>query len=262
MSGEYLSAVEDDDSRVKAFGLPNLPLEPIKVDEREDGVTIKKTQSVAFNQISPDMPHPADAPLEGRVSIGAPAKPTLEEVQNDLESDIEALQAVESMLINENPPEPAAFQFPNLAWESVKVGLAKERHSNDVLNGHILEAQKLQKDVDLLLDLSAELMQHKPADGDNIEMSDKLKTLLKQLKERGIDLWKSEETSLSKESVSELKSLSGAQMDKLRSSVQIIFTTKIQTLIQSIGAILECVKDIVRNSSRLISTINNKMSGR
>jgi hypothetical protein len=121
------------------------------------------------------------------------------------------------------------------------------------LNGHIKKAEEHQKDIDLLLDFSSELTAMKE---DQKEMSEKLKTILGQLKERGIDLWKSEDQTLSKEKISELKSLSSAQVDKLRSNLQILFTTKIQVLVQAIGAILECVKDIIRNNSRLVSAAN------
>jgi len=310
MSIDAMNTDYDDDFKVKSFGFQSLPADAtIKVEDREDSVAIRKTQSIAATHLTPDVPLPSDASLQDRVTVGAPtpmeiepetaapkpmdieseAKPAsdigsmdslnteellamkvdleaqnenLQKMETELESNIESLLEMEAALINQNPPEPAILQFPNLALEAVNVGLEKEKHTNAILNGHIAEAQKSQKDIDLLLDLSAELLQHKAADGENIEMSDKLKDLLKQLQERGIDLWKSEETSLSKEKLSELKTLSSAQVDKLRSSIQLIFTTKIQTLIQAMGAILECVKDIIRNHNKLISGINNKMTTR
>lgn len=147
---------------------------------------------------------------------------------------------------------PNPLPFPNLAWEAVMAGLAKENLTNQQLQDHIQEAKKNQKDIDLLLDLSTHLVSYK----EDTEMPQEMKDVLAELKERGIDLWKSDEKVLSKEKIAELKSLSSSQVDKLRSNLQIVFATKIQTLIQNIGAIMESLKDIIRNNSRLISTAN------
>ena len=149
----------------------------------------------------------------------------------------------------EQMAEEKIDDFPRLAWESVKAGLAQEAKINAQLDRHIEEAQKLQKDIDLLLDFSAELTAHKEGQK---ELSDKAKSLLAQLKERDIDLWKGEGTP-SKEKISELKSLSSAQVDKIKSNLQIIFTTKIQVLITSIGMIMDTLKDIIRQNSKLIN---------
>lgn len=195
---------------------------------REDEETMRKTAAMA-DHIPFDGPCSMDPPLLGRVSL-----PVLQQIESDLE------QAKESL-------ERKPIQLPNLAWEAVKAGLNQEKVVNDKINGYVQEAEKIQKDIDLLLDVSAELTAHK----DNQEMPEKMKTLLAELKERGIDLWKGE-GPLTKDKISELKSLSSAQVDKLRSNLQIIFTTKIQVLIQTIGSILDIVKDIIRNQNRFI----------
>ena len=149
--------------------------------------------------------------------------------------------------------------FPNVAWEAVKLGLEKERFVNDQINTHVKEAEKIQKNIDLLLDLQAEMTS---LNDDASEMSQKMREILERLKDQGIDLWKSEDSSINTEKISHPKSLTRAQSDKLRSNLQIIFTTKIQVLIQIIGAIMETLKDIVRNHIRLLTQVNQMMSGR
>ncbi|MES2274027.1 MAG: hypothetical protein V4487_07535 [Chlamydiota bacterium] len=59
-----------------------------------------------------------------------------------------------------------------------------------------------------------------------------------------------------------MKSLGSAQVDKLRSDLQILFTTKIQVLIQNMSSIMEALKDIVKNNTRLNSTVIGHYAGR
>lgn len=234
----------DERDEIRGYGRPMVS-DPSSILAAEwgDGVLVQKTKDVALPNITPAVPHPNDTLDPSRVSRLDTVDGAKEAI-SALESDIEQLEEFQK--------EPS-LQFPNLAWEAVVAGLMKEQQTNDKLKEHIDEAQKHQKDIDLLLDLSAELSALKD---DQKEMPEKLKDLLGQLKERGIDLWKHENGEISKERISDLKSLSSAQVDKLRSNLQILFTTKIQVLVQSIAAILECVKDAIRNYSRLISTAN------
>lgn len=139
---------------------------------------------------------------------------------------------------------------PNLAWGALQAGLAKERQTNIEISNHVKDGEKMQKDIDLLLDLNAELIAHKEGQ----PAGEPLKKILSELAERHVHLWKGED--LSKEKISELKSLSSAQVDKLRSNLQILFTTKIQPAIQAISAILETVKEIIRNDTRLKQKAN------
>lgn len=204
---------------------------------------IQRTNELSSNISSAGATGPS---LIDRVSIGRPNPMSLDDIQTNLAAHKNTLKTIAAS------PNPLALDFPNLAWEAIKAGLAKEQMTNNQLNQHIKEAEQHQKDIDLLLDFSAELTGHK----EDEEMTEKMKTLLKGLKDRGIDLWKGEESKLSKEKISELKSLASSQVDKLRSNLQIIFTTKIQVLIQSISAIMEILKDVIRNNNKLISAAN------
>jgi hypothetical protein len=144
-------------------------------------------------------------------------------------------------------------EFPALALAAVMLGLAKEQHVNAQLKGHVDGINKRQKDMQLLLDLNAQLMPLKEA---NNELPATAKAILSELKARGIDLWKKEGTSLKKEEVADLRSLSGSKIDQLRSEVQVTLSAHMQALVQSIGAILECIKGIIQYNNRLISAAN------
>lgn len=186
----------------------------------------------------------SDVKTDGCKSLERRAMPikSLAECEADLAVHKEHLEEIATGQSNRSfYPE-----FPNLAYEALKLALAKEQITNDKINGHIAEAKKQQDSIKLLLDLTAEINVLK----DGGKLSDKAKEILAKLKEQGIEVWKGGD-ELSKEQVSELKSLSSSQTDTLRSNLQILFTTKIQTLIQEIGTIMDVLKEIIRNDSKL-----------
>lgn len=248
----------DDEDRLSLHGfLP--PSTKIHVNdmEPEEGNLIRKTVAM-MPQIAAPVPHSTDRTLSDRVTIGLPIPPALAEIESNLQTNLEKLHEIKDQIDLENPPELHTLDFPNLALEAVKAGLEKERISNNQIDNYIKEAEKHQKDIDLLLDFSAELSGQK----EDTEISEKLKDLLAQLKERGIDLWKSEEKNLTREKISELKSMGSAQIDQLRSKLQIVFASKLPGLIQAVTTIMQTIQEIIRNHSRLITTILGKMSGR
>lgn len=151
----------------------------------------------------------------------------------------------------------AVSSFPNLAFEAVNASLIQERRTNDKINEQIRAIEEQQNLISDLLDLSAECTAHKGG-----ATSEKMRGLLAKLKEKGIELWKGEDTNnLPKEKVSEIKSLISAQIDKAKSNIQIRFTTKVQPDLQRISAIMEAVKHIINSNSRLINAAN-RLPGR
>ncbi len=244
--------LDTEENRIGGF--PSIASDTLHINNMnaEEADLIRKTNELQRFLPVYENQYPGKS-LDGRISIGKLLSPSLDQIQTDLSENLEQLEKIEDQLKSEHPPEPSTLDFPNLAWEALKAGLAKEKMTNDQLSRHIQAAEKSQKDIDLLLDFSAELTAYKD---DAKQMSEKMKDLLAQLKERGIDLWKGEDKNLTKEKISELKSLSSSQVDKLRSNLQILFTTKIQVLIQSIGAIMDVLKDIIRNNTKLINAAN------
>lgn len=239
-----VDAVELDENTV-----PNVMISPISTVAPVVGTAEEKIiAQMPKMEISGATGATGGSSLVGRAGAIHPLSENIDNVVDELENYQSDLKKIEKQ---------SAPHFPNLAWESIKAGLAQEKITNGKLNGHIKDAEKLQKEIDLLLDLSAELTAHP----EGAVPSDKMKALLIDLKQRGIDLWKGEDRTFSKERISELKSLANAQVDRLRSNLQIIFTTKIQVLIQTIGSIMETLKDIIRNNTKLINAAN-RLPGR
>lgn len=207
--------------------------------EAEEAALIKKTIA-QMPHISTPIPSSTDASLAGRATLGP-------------------VDSAVTVAHDPNIVLEAVTEFPNLAWEAIKVGLAKEKRTNDELNAHIKDAERHQKDIDLLLDFSAEMTGHKE---DSTELSQKAKDLIEELKGRGIDLWRGEDKTINKEKISAMKELSGHQVDKSRSHLQNLVLTKIQPKIANIGAIMETLKDIIRNNTKLMNTITGNTGKR
>lgn len=156
--------------------------------------------------------------------------------------------------------DPATIiAFPNLAWEVVKVGLIKEGQTTHKINGHIDEATSLQETNDLLIKFRTELA----ALPENwTELPESMKTVLNDLKAKGIDILGGKEFLKTKEAKEEYKFIATSHLDKKRNDLNLLFTTKINSLIQAIGTILDCLKDIVRNDSRLRNSITQHYAKR
>jgi len=211
--------------------------------DRKEAEKIEKTNHVAVNAIqTTDYPQASDSALNGKVTLGAPER------SNSI--DPEKL-ATSWEAIN---------RFPALAWESVRAGLAKEKQSNSELDGHIKRAQKIQDEMKNALKGSTELTAI-PDKGSH-EISPQLRAIAKELKESGLDLKLEEGGKITKEKALELKSLISSFIDQRRSDLQILFTTKIQVVIQNIGSIMEALKNIVKDNTRLNSTIVGHSGGR
>lgn len=157
---------------------------------------------------------------------------------------------------------PAALQQPkkidavtqtalnqlDIAGETVKLGVRAYEEINATLLGYIQEAKGHQYKVELLLQFNQELKE-----GD---ISPKLKMLAAE-----IDI-KLEGTKLTKEKVSELKSIASSHMESSKSQINIIFSTKISSWQQKLTAIMDIVKEIVRTDQRAKDNILRKIAGR
>ena len=223
------------DALRRVHGFSPVTSEKVHVNDMkaEEADLIRKTIA-QMPHISTPIPSSTDASLAGRATLGP--------------VDSAVAEAADPAIAWE-----AVSEFPNLAWEAIKAGLVKEQITNAQLNAHIKEAEKHQKDIDLLLDFSAELTGHKD---DASDLTERAKELIEELKGRGIDLWKGEDKTITKEKISALKDLSNSHVDKIRSNLQILFTTKIQVKIQAIGSIMEALKDIIRNNRKVCDKAN------
>jgi hypothetical protein len=256
-----------DTDRMEIGSIGNDQAIHIKNLDPIEAAKIEKTQMAAIPAIQKtDYPSPSDPSLNGKVTLGAP-QPM--EIDNDVQPmdiddpiypldpslDLDALGVDREKW---KTSWKAVSEFPALAWESVKAGLAKESQSNDVLNRHIEEAENHQKIIDLLLEFNAELT----ALGDKTDMTPRMKAVVKELREQGVDLKVDENAKIGRDKAIELKSLNSSFIDQRRSKLQILFTTKIQVVIQNISSIMEALKSIVKDHQRLNSTIVGHSGGR
>lgn len=213
------------------------------------------------------VPHPSDA-FSANLNVGAPAvasrsslngtgemyraatNKTAESAREAQGDDVETLgeqlgtykKALTEVAgrLEESPKAPS---FPYPALEAIMAGFAKGEQANEQLRGYVKEMDKLQKDLSLLLDLNAKLNAVKD---DVAEMPKDVRDLLDELKERGMDIWPSDDKAFSKEIKSDIKSMSGAHQDKAKSNLHILTNAKISHLTSTLTALWECIKDIIR----------------
>jgi len=253
MAIDVLGIEEEDRNRIAGiYGQYHQALDQAKLHVNdmppEEGNLIRRTVSQMSN-ISTSIPHASDKSLKGRVTLGPVETRTAEQIGLD-----ESQEEVDPELLMK-----AVEIDPNLAWEAVKLGLAKEQHTNRQLNELIKEAKELQKKIDLLLDFSAELTGQKD---DTNELSEKAKTIMADLKKLGVELWKGEDQAINKEKLSELKALSGSHVDKLRSELQVKINTEIQPKMQDIASIMSMLQEIIRSHRKLIDKALQLSTGR
>lgn len=140
------------------------------------------------------------------------------------------------------------------AKAAVLGGAIVEYHSTKQLRKMEDKSNDLISSIDLLLNLSSaasKLSADKPV------INDDMRTALKQLKEKGIDLFPAEGKELDKESLMSLKSDIGSRMDNLRTEVQQIFT-KMQTVIQNMASINDTVKKMITEQADLIRKMQDR----
>lgn len=138
-----------------------------------------------------------------------------------------------------------------LALEAVKLGLLKDGQLTDQLNRQIDEAKEIQRKIDLLLKLQAKI----PAEGGAI--SPEARDLLARCQEAEIDLPYAGAGELSKEEAARLKAQAESRVTGLRTDLQTKITTEIQPTINTQSTIMDILKEIVRQNSRLLSTISH-----
>jgi hypothetical protein len=262
-----MSAPIDFDESLSGLNQPDEIKDSSKVSlaEREDAEAIKKTQEIARRRISPEIPHPNDRLDPERVIKGPPIRisplndPRFDKLSPEDQDKIRtlleqnerlegAIQDMQTQAESFPKPKHILVDFPHFAWEAIQAGLAKERVSHALLDEHVAEAKKIQKSMDLLLELNGSLAPLKEGG----ELPEKTKTLLAELKAVGIDLWQAEHTNLTEKEVEGIKQLASSQMDKLRTDLQIIFTTKIQVETNAIASIMEILKTIINNNNSLV----------
>jgi hypothetical protein len=109
------------------------------------------------------------------------------------------------------------------------------------------QSEEFTKTMNLLLDLNAALS---ALDTEKPEMNDNIKSLIDQLKEKGIAFGYDSSKALTKEKLSGMKSTLNSHLDKTKMFLQQNFT-KIQTKVTDMQSILDILKKINELQNRL-----------
>lgn len=231
---------DDDDFKSRPFSVDNskLHLSDMRPEEAD---LIRKVVALAHEEL---MTPTGTAPsLIGRVEPGVPISPTAAAWFPVVESHLADVQNMAMAPLG----EVKTLEFPHLAWEALKLGLAKENQLNEKLNQCLDEIEKSQDNISLLLQLNGELSSLKD---DDTELSAKAMEILQKLKDRGIDLNKDGQTA------EELRRKVNSNESSLRSQMQIQFTTKVQRYMQQIESLMQILQNIIRNDAKLKEKAN------
>jgi len=195
-----------------------------------------------------------------RKKIHTPVAPVETLPSRELTPAEENTNILGTELLAQTPPSSSKRNLTggNLAWEALQAALKSEAASIGKLNGMNSEVQKKEQIISTLLDLTKEL--NTLPKSDKMELSEKTKAILSDLKEKGIDLW-DEKKTLTKQDLTELKSAIGARIDQSKTQINQIFT-KIQTTIQLMTSINNIAKETSQLHTRLIRTILQFMAQR
>jgi hypothetical protein len=172
--------------------------------------------------------------------------PIGEIASNALSHGIQDMEASERVA---QPLNGRVTAFPNLALAVMQTALKKEEADNIELQGHIATAQKLNKDVEKLIELT------KRVNGKETDIFDsKHPEIAPLLQELNIEL--KEGTTVGK-AKAHFDSLSTQK----RSDLSTLMTTKIQVKTQQMQSIIDIVRDIQRKQDRLAELIQANMKG-
>ena len=161
-----------------------------------------------------------------------------------------ALLPSEISPVDEKTQSVAERIFQDPAREAIHAGAAFEQKSTNDLHMMESESNQIIETIDLLLDLSREAA---AINTENPKMTDALKSVIQQLKARGVNVI-GESKEINKEQLAALKASAGTHIEKLRTKIQQIFT-KMQTVIQNMSSINDTVKKMVSEQSDLIRKV-------
>jgi|GEM_PF-2431640 len=161
--------------------------------------------------------------------------------------------ALEAGILEEAAPSKGFSS--NLAWETLKAGLAREKFGNAKLEKHSKDIKVLLKNIDDLLDLSAAFTDLK--EKESLEISDKMRKMITDLKENGIEVCADLENKVSTAQIEKIKSQISSKVDSLRTKLQTIITTEVQPELNNLRSIMDILKDMIETDRRLKKHAND-----
>lgn len=143
----------------------------------------------------------------------------------------------------------------NLTLEALKFGLAKLQSQQKKVHNNIDEATQAQKTIEKLIQLSSQL----PMSEKDTILSDAVLEQFKDLEKSGITILQPNEKKLTPARLVEIKSLINSNNDRLKTELQIKFTTKIQVAISDMNSLIDSLKLIQKTSERFMEFILENM---
>ena len=150
-----------------------------------------------------------------------------------------------------NPERVSSSSAMDAAFAVLNAGSEYEKWSTIQLKEMEDSSNSIIDTIELLLDLSREAS---ALDSENPKPSEKFSSILKNLKEKGIQLLNDDGKTLNKEQLSTLKSSLGSHIEKAKTKVQQVFS-KMQTVVQNMTSVNDTIKKIINDFSDLIRKI-------
>jgi hypothetical protein len=235
-----------------------LPPEPSELQVRTNRVATGALSEVEYPKMRDPFDHSVLRGQQNAKLLAHTYKKASEVVQNLPRPGERGLEAEDVPDLSLEEVVQSACQttgaFPNLAYEIIRLGLEMENfQTENRLNRYQEQGHEYKGTIGTLLDLTAQL-QKLPSDADSHELSDKVKQMLSDLKDKRIDLLPDHEGQISREQLVSVKSLINSHVDALRSKLTDLFTTKISIVVQFLNTMTETMKNIVRLDDRVKST--------
>ncbi|HSX37874.1 MAG TPA: hypothetical protein VLE95_03490 [Chlamydiales bacterium] len=192
---------------------------------------------VRINAIAPGMIAEAETPSRPcRIDAGRISSRSIHAMATEGSTTEDAEMATPKRSID------CAYAVMSTAMAFEACGSAKLRDLSTQVKEHL-------KNIDRLIELNSELTTLPEKDVYELTDQSKLKDLLDELKACNIQIWQGE--SIPKAKLAELKAQIGTQIEKLRTSQQIIVSTEIQPVVQNLQAIMNIIQQIIQLDTRL-----------
>jgi hypothetical protein len=149
---------------------------------------------------------------------------------------------------------------PNNTFAFVTMAVTQERIGYQELEQLCNQAQEKLNTIDILLDLDVKL--NGLEDKSSHEISEEMQALFTNLQGRGVQLLTENQTKLSKEQVMSLKAQIGSRIDRLRTEVQTIATTKIHHKVNTNQTLINAAQDALRRYNQMMEKFIRNASAR
>lgn len=137
----------------------------------------------------------------------------------------------------------------------VETALLFEKFKTRNINANIQKASNLQESMEQLVDLNGKLALYGENETEKT-ITPEIREIFQKLKAKGIDILPEKETKLSRERLAEVKAAIGAHTERLKTELQVLFTTELSVDIQILQSVMDAARRI-EEYARLTRVIQN-----